>query len=226
MFRLDDNFTEADLTEARRTVESNYVLKANDILLLDVFTNKGEHLLDPNRELQTTNIQVNQRDKFQYVVQHDGTVTFPLVGEFDVKGLTLAEAELKLVDEFDNIYKNSFVKLRIANRRAFVLGVPGGKIVPIQNENTDLLEILATAGGLDLGAKAHNIRLIRGDLVYRIDLSTISGMKETNMIVEPYDVIYIEPWRRPWLEALRDISPALSLVTSALTLIVVVQNLK
>ncbi|MEM6830107.1 MAG: polysaccharide export protein EpsE, partial [Bacteroidota bacterium] len=79
--------------------------------------------------------------------------------------------------------------------------------------------------GIEFGAKAQNIKLIRGDLVYQIDLSTISGMKKTNMDVEPGDVIYIEPWRRPWLEALRDVAPALSLVSSVLTLIVVVQNL-
>ena len=70
-----------------------------------------------------------------------------------------------------------------------------------------------------------NIKLIRGDLVYEVDLSTISGMQATNLNVEPGDIIYIEPWRRPWLETLRDVSPALSLAASILTLIVVIQNL-
>lgn len=106
-----------------------------------------------------------------------------------------------------------------------MLGAPGGRVVPIPNENTSIIEVLASAEGLDMGAKSQNIKLIRGRDVYRINLATISGMRESNMNVAPGDVIYIEPWRRPWLQTLRDVSPALSLVSSVLTLIVVVQNL-
>lgn len=227
LFQLDEDFTEADLAEVKTAAESNYVLKPNDILLLDVFTNKGERLIDPNFELiQGVNNQLQeQRDIFQYVVQVDGTADFPLIGNFEVAGMTLYEAEQKLAEEFGSVYKDPFVKLRITNRRVFVLGAPGGRVVPIPNENTGLIEVLASAEGLDLGAKAQNIKLIRGDLVYQIDLSTISGMKATSMNVEPGDVIYVEPWRRPWLEGLRDISPTLGLASSILTLIVVIQNL-
>lgn len=227
MFQLDDDFTEADLAEATTQAESNYVLKPNDILLLDVFTNKGERLIDPNFELlQGVNNQAQQqRDKFQYVIQRDGTVEFPLIGNFKIDGMTLYEAELKLAEAFGSVYKDPFVKLRITNRRVFVLGAPGGEVIPIPNENTGLIEVLASAEGFELGAKAQNIKLIRGEVVYLIDLSTISGMKATNMNVEPGDVIYVEPWRRPWLETLRDLSPALGLASSILTLIVVIQNL-
>ncbi len=228
LFKLDDDFTASDLSELKSELATNYFIKPNDILFLDVFTNNGERLVDPNFEMlqQGGNVQMQQqRDVFQYVVQVDGTVAFPLIGSFKVEGMTLYDAEIKVAEAFKEIYKDPFVKLRITNRRVFVLGAPGGQVVPIPNENTNLLEVLASSEGIEFGAKAQNIKLIRGDLVYQIDLSTISGMKTSNMDVEPGDVIYIEPWRRPWLEGLRDIAPALSLVSSVLTLIVVVQNL-
>lgn len=227
MFKLDDNFSEADLAKATEAAERNYKLQPNDALLLDVFTNNGERLIDPNLEMSTVQGQQQQffKDNFQYIIQTDGIATFPMIGDVSLSGLTIFEAELAIAEKFNKVYKDSFVKLRVTNRRVFVLGAPGGKVVPITNENTSLIEVLASAEGLNLGAKAQNMKLIRGDDVYQIDLSTISGMKETNMAVEPGDVIYIEPWRRPWLEALRDVSPALSILTSVLTLIVVVQNL-
>ncbi|SNT16911.1 polysaccharide export outer membrane protein [Ekhidna lutea] len=227
MFRFDDEFTEEDLSKVTDEVEGNYELKRNDILLLDVFTHNGERLIDPNLELVSGPAQQQQqfKDRFQYVIQSDGIVTFPMIGNIELAGMTLFAAENKVAEKFDDVYKGSFVKLRITNRRVFVLGAPGGKVIPLQNENTNLVEVLASAEGLDLGSKAQNIRLVRGDDVYQINLATISGMKKTNMIVEPGDIIYIEPWRRPWLETLRDVSPALSLVSSVLTLIVVVQNL-
>lgn len=227
LFQLDDDFTESDLETAKEQIESNYILEPNDILLLDVFTNKGERIIDPNFELAAqggAQLQQQQQD-FGFVVQADGTVFFPLIGRFEAQGMNLLEAELKLAEEYSNFYIDPFVKLRIGNRRVFVLGAPGGQVVPLQNENTNLTEILALAGGLQLGARAQNIKVIRGDLVYLVDLTTISGMRRTNMDVQPGDVIYIEPWRRPWLETLRDVSPALSLASSILTLIVVVQNL-
>ena len=204
------------------------MLKPNDVLLLDVFTNEGERLIDPNQELMTNPGQQQQqqfRDRFQYIIQANGMATFPMIGDVKLEGMTLFEAELEIAKRFDRVYKGSFVKLRITNRRVFVLGAPGGRVVPIPNENTSIIEVLASAEGLEMGAKAQNIKLIRGKDVYRINLSTISGMRETNMNVAPGDVIYVEPWRRPWLETLRDVSPALSLVSSVLTLIVVVQNL-
>ncbi|WP_436517636.1 polysaccharide biosynthesis/export family protein [Ekhidna sp. To15] len=227
MFKLDDKFTEEDLARATEAAETNYILKANDAFLLDVFTNNGERLIDPNLEMVSIPGQQQQlyKDNFQYIIQTDGIATFPMIGDMNLAGMTMFEAEKKIAEKFNEVYKGSFVKIRMTNRRVFVLGAPGGRVIPLPNENMSLIEVLASSEGLDLGAKAQNIKLIRGEDVFRINLATISGMKETNMSVEPGDVIYVEPWRRPWLETLRDISPALSIVSSVLTLIVVVQNL-
>ncbi len=229
LFQYDKKFTEEDLAEVTESVDSNYILQPNDVLLLDVFTNKGERLIDPNFEMLQGAVaggqMQQQRDIFQYIIQADGSVLFPLIGRQNLVGMTLLEAEVKIAEEFGDVYIDPFVKLRINNRRVFVLGAPGGQVIPLINENTQLVEVLALAGGVELGAKAQNIKLIRGDLVYEVDLSTISGMQKTNLIVEPGDIVYVEPWRRPWLESLRDISPALSLVASVLTLVVVIQNL-
>ena len=227
MFRLDDEFTESDLAEVTDELESNYRLGPNDALQLDVFTNEGERLIDPNLELAIGQGQQQQqfRERFQYIIQANGQALFPMIGEVELSGMTMFEAEALLAEKYNDVYKGSFVKLRVTNRRVFVLGAPGGRVILLPNENTSLIEVLASAEGLDLGAKAQNIKLIRGEDVFKINLGTISGMKETNMSVEPGDVIYVEPWRRPWLETLRDVSPALSLVSSVLTLIVVVQNL-
>ncbi len=228
MFKLDDDFSEKDLSRVTNELESNYQLKAGDALLLDVFTNQGERLIDPQQELSqgVGGIQMQQfKDAFFYTIQIDGVVTFPMIGDIKLSGMTLFEAEKFISKKFDSVYKDSFVKIRITNRRVFVLGAPGGRVIPLPNESTNLIEVLASAEGLELGAKAQNIKLIRGRDVFRINLGTISGMRDTNMLVEPGDVIYVEPWRRPWLETLRDLSPALSLVSSVLTLIVVVQNL-
>ena len=89
------------------------------------------------------------------------------------------------------------------------------------NQNITLVEVLGMATGLDNLAKAQNIRVLRKEKVFLIDMSTIEGYKNGNMLIEPGDVVYIEPVRRPLSEALKDYIGILSLAVSIYTLIIV-----
>lgn len=231
MFQLDENFTSADLSAAVNEAEKNYRIQKNDLISIDVFTNEGERIIDPNFELRTAGAnQGNQgRREFSYLVMENGLVKLPMVGEVSLEGMTINEAEKILEEAYNTHYKGSFVKLAYLNKRVIILGATGGQVINLKNENTSLVEVLAEAGGITLGAKAHNIRLVRGELnnpeVYMIDLTTIEGMKGSVITMKPGDIIYVEPWRRVWLEGLKDVAPILSLVSSVLTLALVLQNL-
>ncbi|UXX80222.1 polysaccharide biosynthesis/export family protein [Reichenbachiella carrageenanivorans] len=231
MFKLNNDFTEQDLSSAINHAERNYVIQVNDLLSLDVFTNDGERIVDPNNELQEGMQRMQGKPTFQYLVKTDGTVKFPIVGQVKIDSLTLDQAESILQKKYDDFYKQSFVKLQFANKRVVVLGatVAGGQIIPLTNENVSLVEVLAMAGGLDINSKAQNIKVIRGNLsdpeVYQINLSTVSGMKQSMLDIEPGDIIYIEPWKRPFFDATKDITPILSLLSSTLALVLVLQNL-
>ncbi|MDA1121541.1 MAG: polysaccharide biosynthesis/export family protein [Bacteroidetes bacterium] len=113
MFKLDDNFSESDLSQAIVEAEKNYVIHVNDFLEIDVFTNKGERVIDPNFELRISqgnqNTQ-NQKD-FQYLVQVDGSTKIPVLGLVKLEGMTIQEAETFLEGLFDEYYKDSFVKV-------------------------------------------------------------------------------------------------------------------
>lgn len=162
----------------------------------------------------------------EFLVQTDGYVRLPLVNRVRVLGLTLLQADSLLQIKYSEFYKGVFVTTRVTNNRVIVLGSPGGRIVPLVNDNMNLLEVLASAGGIDgsaggtgslyrSGGKASNIRIIRGDLknpqIEQVDLTTIDGMRRANLQVEPNDIIYIEPIRRPFYDALNDASPIIGL---------------
>lgn len=237
LFRLDENFTAADLSQRLFVMEQNYTIQPNDILEIRVTTNKGEILIDPNFELMNGQgaMGMQQGGVGQnlalrtYTVQSDGKVKFPVVDIVEIAGLTLLQAESKLQQLYNEYYKDSFVRLVYNNKRVFVLGANGGAVVPLKNENTSLMEVLATYGGINMGAKANNIKVIRGDLtnpqVFMVDLTTVAGMKASMVTIMPGDIIYIEPWRRVLYEGLRDISPILSLVSSVIALVFVFSSL-
>ena len=112
------------------------------------------------------------------------------------------------------------------NKRVIVLGALGGQVIPLTNHNVTLAEILAMAKGLPNDSKARNIRIVRSDKVFQVDLSTIEGFQSGNMIIEPGDIVYVEPIRRPFAEGLRDYGSLLSLFISTLSLILVIRSLK
>lgn len=205
-------------------INENYVIRANDQLQIEVYTNKGEELVDPNNALDN-NIDSNQEPAPPvYLIQSDGTAELPIIGNVELGGLTLFQVNSFLTEKYKEYYRDPFVQTKYLNKRVIILGGTEGKVIPLENEGMNLLEVLALAGGIDNDSRGNNIRLIRGDLnnpqVQVIDLTTIEGMTRANLEIQPNDIIYIEPIRRPLTEGLRDVVPILSLLTSVLALVV------
>jgi polysaccharide biosynthesis/export protein len=232
LFRTAESINFNKLESEALVAQQNYKITKGDRLRVEVYTNKGERIIDPDFELmEGMNMnQMQRRTSPEYLVEENGLVKLPMVGNVSIDGLTLREAEKLLEKEYDNHYKSPFVIVRYLNKRVVILGAAGGMVVPLENENTNLIEILALAGGIPNNAKGHNIRLIRGDLnnpeVQIIDLTTIEGMRRASLKVQSGDIIYVEPIRRVIVESVRDIGPVLGLVANVLTLFFVLQNVR
>lgn len=226
MFRVPDEQT---LQRGVAEAEKNYVIQKNDYLELEVYTNGGERMIDPDLKIQRENESSSQaatpKAVPQYLVDLNGVLKLPMVGSLKLEGLTLRQAEEILQKEYTKFYTQPFVILRYTNKRVVVLGAPGGQVIPLANENTTLVEVLALAKGVGNDAKAHNIRVLRHDKVFVADLSTFDGYLKNNMIIEPGDIVYVEPVRRPLIEGLRDYGPVLSILTTLTTLVLVITQL-
>lgn len=221
MLKPSEGFSPASIKSTALQSERNYVIQKNDFLQLDVYTNGGERLIDPNPELsQSQQIQTEGQMQLIYLVDLNGVAKFPMIGELKVEGLTIRQAELLLQKEYEKFYKTPFVSLRFSNKRAIVLGAQGGQVIPLENENVTLAEVLALAKGIDKDGKANNIRIVRGEQIFIADLSTIEGFQKANMIIEPGDIVYVEPIRRPFAEGFRDYGVIVSLMMSVATLII------
>lgn len=226
MFNLPEGFQPDVITKEALMVEKNYVIQQNDYLNLEVYSNKGEKLIDPNPEL--SNPSVNQqnitRQRQNYLVDLNGMAKFPMIGELKLTGLTLRQAEEIIQEEYLKFFKEPFTILTYANKRVIVLGATGGQVIPLVNQNISLVEVLGLAKGLDNFAKAQNIRVLRKEKVFLVDLSTIEGYRKSNMLIEPGDIVYVEPVRRPVSEAFKDYAGIVGLAVSIYTLIIVVNQ--
>lgn len=210
------------------TNELEYKIAPNDVISFRLFTNNGFKLIDISNE---NNAQFqNIINGLTYLVEFDGQVNLPIIGRVPVSGLTLREAEFFLEEKYADIYIDPFVLLNISNRRVTIFPGNGGngRVITLQNNNVTLLEALALAGGIRETGRANRVKLIRGDLnnpeVYLIDLSTIEGLKDADIILQANDIIYVEPVGVTRRQVISEIAPILSLLTSLLTLYFVIDR--
>lgn len=256
LFRTGDSFNNQDFQSSLAKAEQNYTINKFDYLRIDVYTNDGAVIFDPiqafpfqgnqngrNNQNGRGNVQQNlqnlqiqgQRYNNAYMIDENGDAFLPRIGKIHLEGLKLYEADTLLTNEFKTDFQNPYVKTRFANKRVVVMGALGNKIIPLEESNMTLLEVLAKSGSLTAGVRANEIRLIRGAgtdamTMQKIDLTTWEGLNMAELIIRPNDVIYVTPRRRVAKEFLTDVSTIIQTVvgsfTVLLTTILLINNTK
>ena len=114
----------------RRIVAANYIIRGHDVLVI------------------TSYVQPELSGKF--VVETDGTFSFPMLGRFQVAGMTLREAEAELRDQL--VERGLFTKPQVTvavdqyrSQKVFVLGEVRKPGVHTLSGTMRLVEALALA---------------------------------------------------------------------------------
>lgn len=183
---------------------------------------------DGNQEL---NVLLNTAGRMNYqtrdgtegfLIPSDGTVRLPLVGAVKISGLTEAEATDTLTQAYRKYLKSPFVSVKILNQKLFVLGEvrkPG--VVQVTNGTMSLFEALAYAGDLTDDAERTNVKVVRGGtrtpMVREINLANLSEMKMTSLLLQPNDIVYIQPRdMKAYNVAFKEQMPFFDMLTSML----------
>jgi polysaccharide export outer membrane protein len=216
--------------------EEAYRLAPDDKFVFTLYANNGKQLIDiVSGALAEANggsrQQLGMKNTIDYLIQPDGISELPILGEVKMAGLTLKEAQDLLAEKYSKEYTSPYVQLEVTNRRVIVFPGNGGDamVVPIKNNNTTLLESLALAGGITERGKAKKVKIMRntseGRVIYEVDLSTISGIKYADMVVQANDYIYVEPSAQITREVFREIGPILSILSTTIVVLSVLSRL-
>jgi len=232
MFKADDSRT---LVSDSTLQSPEYRICTGDLLEIEIYSNKGISLIEENNAIMTYNSGTMTKAapvKPSFLVQMDGQVKIPIVGKILIKGLTIYETENRIEEALREYYKEPFVMVRVVNRRVMVFPGTGGsgRVVELSNEETNLVEVLALAGGLTDRGKAKNIKIIRGDhqnpTVIKVDLSTIDTFGKSDIRIKPGDIIYVEPVPRLSQEVLTQLAPLVGIITSLALIYQIASNVK
>ncbi len=210
---------------------SEYTISKDDRFTFILYTNNGEKVIS---EMAGTSKEGSAREVLEYVVRTDGTADLPIVGAVSVSGLTVRQCEdtLAKMYQLKNGYNDPYVQVKLTNQRVIVFPGNGSeaKVIPLQNNNTTLMEAIAQAGGIADRGKASRVKLMRSingeRVVYVLNLSTIDGLKYADMIVQANDFVYVEPQEQVAREAVAAAAPVISLLSSALIIFTVFSTIK
>lgn len=199
------NSDEVDLSQSAYLYDARIMPK--DVLTITVNTVNPDAAAPFNLSVPTafnnqTRSTYSQPILQTYLVDNNGTIEFPVLGNLKVGGLTKAECEKLIHDKimpYLNAKENPVVTVRMANYKISVLGEvnrPG--MFTVSNEKINIFEALAQAGDLTIYGVRDNVKLIRENAKGRKEIHTVI-LNDANLINSPYyylqqnDILYVEP---------------------------------
>jgi polysaccharide export outer membrane protein len=130
------------------------------------------------------------------MVDANGSIPVPQVGDLKVEGLTVLEAKTLLSKVLSKTIVNPVIDVKILNKEITILGeVKNPGKISLEKDKYTLVEILGLAGDFELygnKAKVQVIRMINNEAHYiTVDLSKMNGYTANNIRVLPGDVLYV-----------------------------------
>lgn len=223
-----------NLTKGYRTIspdslptksEADYRLTIDDQIQLTISPNDGRQIIEAaTLTSENATRTSSQLGNLAYTIRTDGYVNLPVLGDVYLNQLTIRQSEDSLRKWYGKYYIDPFVIVTVTNKRVIIFPGGGGdaKVIPLTNNNTRLMEVIAQAGGIAQRGKAKSIKLMRSingeRVVIPIDLSKINNIAYSDIIVQGNDYIYVEPHPRVARQILQETTPFFSFISSVLLL--------
>jgi polysaccharide biosynthesis/export protein len=176
-------------------------IQANDVLGIKIFSTEME-LAAPFNVTSSQHgdsfINIESIQLSGYLVDQEGVISFPVLGNLKLEGLSISEARDTIVERLKLHLKDPIVNIRLLNFRVTVSGEvrnPGS--FNIINERISLLDALALAGDLTDYADRKDVLLVREmdgvQSLNRINLQTANFFQSEFYYLKQNDLIYVKP---------------------------------
>lgn len=162
---------------------------------------KEDYRLSGADLLQIMVYGIKDMDRLARVGQTGG-ISYPLVGEVSVGGLTVPQAEAALAAKLKDYLRDPQVTIFIkeyGNKKVFVFGQvkkPGAVELPTETKLTVLEAVSQAEGFTQIAApdRTRVIRLVDGksqSFVIEVSAITKRGEKDKDMTLEPNDIVFV-----------------------------------
>lgn len=135
-----------------------------------------------------------------YLVDDQGKIEFPILGEFLVAGKTIDQVremiKNKLISE--KLISDPIIKVELLNLKITMLGeVQSVGVLTVPDSRITLLDAIARSGGLTTNAEASKISVIREEngvrKLYTQDIQSTDIFNSPTYYLQQNDIVYVEP---------------------------------
>lgn len=203
----------------------NEVLEATiapyDELRIVVLSNTGkdDELIKPFNVMGAAGVSAGSGSG--YLVDANGNIQFPVLGDLHVQGLTRLQLQDTVAAhlERNGYIKNPLVTARFLNFKVFFLSTSGGRVLNVPNERCTFLEALAMSGGLNHYTRRDRVGVMREvdgkRVIHYMDPRSISIYDDEFFILQQNDIIFTEEMTYNFFrETYNNWSFILSIITS------------
>jgi Periplasmic protein involved in polysaccharide export len=178
----------------------DYHLKEGDRLYIQVYStdtktnalfngsgNNGSQMLGSNSDL----------DLYTYLIQTDGNIDFPTVGDIFLRDKTLRESKKAIEEAIRPILKVNSVDVRLIGQSFSVIGSGKSGRFIFPKEKINIYQALAIAGDFGTYTDRSKIKILRktgkGTLIKSFDIRNIDIINSEFYYLEPDDIIFLQP---------------------------------
>ena len=203
------------------------VIMPGDILQINVGSLNTEAVKPFNKteylsSMPNTNMNENENSIYYYLVDNNGYIDFPMLGQLHIGGMTQSAVQNHIASLIYPRYltEKPNVEVRFRNFHIYVLGeVKSPGMLKAANGRMNVLEAIAQAGDLNIQGRRDNVMVIHTNADGSRTVNRVN-LLDKNLLVSPHfnlqqnDIIYVEPnasrARSSW-----SVPPGLSLGMSA-----------
>ncbi|MGN6605362.1 MAG: polysaccharide biosynthesis/export family protein [Ginsengibacter sp.] len=180
------------------------VIQKKDILSITVSSLSNEATVifnTPNLPITpNASTSPNMPQTAGYLVNGDGNIKFPVLGDINAAGLTQKQLEDTITHLLlsKKLLYDPIVTSRFLNFRVTVLGEvnhPG--VITVPSEQISILEAIGQAGDLTIYGLRDRVMLIRqvgqDKVIKRLDLNSSKLLQSPYYFLKSNDVVYVEP---------------------------------
>ncbi len=207
------------------------LIQKNDILSVTITSLNAEASaifnLTTNTASSTVTNAANGQTGSGYLVNSDGFIQLPILGNIKVDGSTTKEVKELITTTIiqKKLLIDPIVTIRHLNYEVTVIGEVGKPtVINVPSEKISLLKALGLAGDISVFGKKNNVLLIREisgkRTVRRVDLNDADFLSSPYYYLQPNDVVYVEANKNRVANS-SNFNQTLSIVLSGISIILI-----
>ncbi|MGC3979299.1 MAG: polysaccharide biosynthesis/export family protein [Paludibacteraceae bacterium] len=168
-------------------------------------------------------------DLYAYLVEENGMIKLPSVGDIYLLGKSLREVKKEIENSLSPLFKDRFaVNVNLVERYFSIIGSQANNKYPIIKEKMNIFQALAMAGDINTYGDRSKIRIIResngSTQIKTFDIRSKDIIDSEFYYIQPNDVIYIQDVKESFF-SVSSLGSALSVIFSTISFGLFIYNL-